>query len=340
MSRAHPHRIVISRTDRIGDVVLTLPLCALLRRAMPQAKVIFLARDYTRAVVESSPYVDEVLSWDSVARADGSTQATLLESVDADAILHVFPRREIATAAKRARIPRRIGTSHRIFHWTTCNEIVSVGRKRSEQHEAQLNLSLARGLLGQSDWPLGELASLTELRPRAVPPAWIADQLTPDRFNLVLHPRSGGSAIEWPLAHFGTLVNGLDQQRVRVFISGSTAEAPELRDWIASLPGGVVDLSGRLSLEELIAVLHMADGFVGGSTGPLHIAAGVGIRALGLFPSRRPMHPGRWAPLGRRSEVLAAAMSCDDCGRSVCTCMSTISAEMVAERIRAWTAGA
>lgn len=340
MSRSLPRHIIVSRTDRIGDVVLTLPLCALLRRMIADARVTFLARDYTRAVVESSPYVDRVVSWDSVA-ADRDAQVALLADAHADAILHVAPHRDIAQAAKRARIPRRIGTSHRLFHLTTCNELVSLSRRRSDYHEAQLNLLLAADLLGKRDWPLASLAPFTELRPRIAPPPWVAPMLDRGHFNLVLHPRSGGSSVEWPLEHFRALANALDQSRVRIFISGSSAEAPELGRWIASLGVDVVDLTGRLRLDELIAVLHAADGFVGASTGPLHIAAGVGIHTLGLYPTRRPMHPGRWAPLGSRAEVITATKSCDDCGRDGrCACMSTIAPEVVANRIQSWISGA
>ena len=340
MSRPLPRRIIVSRTDRIGDVVLTLPLCALLRRAVMDAHIIFLAREYTRPVVECSPYVDEVLAWDSLPNSGVDTEAALLASTNADAILHVAPNRAIARAAKRARIARRIGTSHRLFHWTTCNELGPVSRKRSELHEAQLNLQLARDWFGATEWPLATLVPLTELRPSVPVPAWVDKLLTTDRFNLILHPRSGGSSAEWPLDHFHALANTLDLQRVRIFVTGSATEAPGLRAWISSL-GAAVDLTGRLQLEELTAVLHAADGFIGGSTGPLHVAAGVGVHALGLYPARRPMHPGRWAPLGPRAEVLTATVSCAECGRSsACTCMTTITPEAVAQRVVAWVAGA
>jgi ADP-heptose:LPS heptosyltransferase len=330
----------VSRTDRIGDVVLTLPLCATLRRCLPDARVIFLARSYTRPVVECSPYVDEVIDWDDVASAGPREQARFLANAHADVILHVAPRREIARAAKRARIRRRVGTSHRLFHWTTCNELVSFSRKRSELHEAQLDLVLARGLVGSNEWPLATLAPLTELRPRLAPPPFVAAQLASDRFNLIVHPRSSGSSVEWPLENYRRLIGALDPHRVRVLVTGSPAEARSLHEWIASLGVEVEDLTGRLTLAELIAVLHAADGFVGGSTGPLHIAAAVGIHALGLYPARRPMHTGRWAPLGPRAEWLEATQSCDRCARGQCGCMQSITPSMVEARIAAWIGAA
>src|SRR5512146_252019 len=100
-------RVIVSRTDRIGDVVLTLPLCALLRQR--GARVIFVGRRYTRPVLEASPFVDEIMEWDDVADAAPADQAAWLVGAKADAIVHAFPRPEIARAARRARIPIRIG---------------------------------------------------------------------------------------------------------------------------------------------------------------------------------------------------------------------------------------
>lgn len=334
-----PIRIIVSRTDRIGDVVLTLPLCAALRRCMADSEVIFLARGYTKPVVDCSPFVDEVMDWDAVAEADIHTQASFLSQANADVILHVAPRREIARAAKRARIRRRVGTSHRLFHWTTCTDLVSFSRKRSDLHEAQLDLTLARNLIGADEWPLATLSAFTELQPRVAPPAWIATHLTADRFNLVVHPRSSGSSMEWPLDDYRALVTALDRTRFRILMTGSLTEARELAGWTESLGESVVNLMGQLSLAELIAVLHASDGFVGGSTGPLHLAAGVGIHALGIYPARRPMHAGRWAPLGPRAEWLEASENCERCGRGECNCLRSITPAMVQTRLHAWADG-
>lgn len=308
-SCCHPYsshvRIIVSRTDRIGDVVLTLPLCALLRSQLG-AQVVVLGRGYTRPLLEASPHVDEVLDWDLVSGRDLDAQGEFLRDVKADAIVHVFPRADIARAALAAKIPLRIGTSHRWYHWLTCNALEHFSRKRSELHEAQLDIRLARRLLGKDIPSLGELAPLTALVPRVPVPPDVALQLRDDRFRLVLHPGSSGSAREWPLAHWKTLVGSLDPERVQLLVTGSATEGAVLRDRITSLSPGTLDLTGRLELAELIALLARVDGLIAASTGPLHLAAAVGIHALGLFPSTPPIHPGRWAPLGARAEVLAA----------------------------------
>jgi ADP-heptose:LPS heptosyltransferase len=66
----------------------------------------------------------------------------------------------------------------------------------------------------------------------------------------------------------------------------------------------VHNLTGKMSLDELIAFIGAADVLVAASTGPLHIAAACGIQAIGLYADRRPIHPGRWAPLGPKAVAI------------------------------------
>ena len=321
-------RILVSRTDRIGDVVLTLPLCALLRSRLG-AEVVVLGRHYTRPVLEASPHVDAILDWDDVAQAGEARQREFLRGVRADAILHVFPRPDIARAASAARIPLRIGTSHRWYHWLTCNALERFSRKRSPLHEAQLNVRLARRLLGPEIPSLDELASLTALVPRVPVPVAVVEKLNDERFRIVLHPGSNGSGREWPLEQWKTLAESLDLTRVQLLVTGSAAEGAMLRDWLSSLPAGVMNLTGQLQLDELIAFLAEVDGLIASGTGPLHLAAGTGIHTLGLFPATPPIHPGRWAPLGPRAEVLVAP------GAD----LSAISPMAVRARVERWMAG-
>lgn len=335
-----PLRVLVSRTDGIGDVVLTLPLCGLLKTQLG-ARVIVLGRRYTRAVLEASPFVDEVLEWDAVEHGGIDAQAALLRSARADVVLHVYPRVGIARAALAARIPLRIGTSRRWYHWLTCNALERLGRRRSALHEAQLNARVARRLLGEALHSLPELVAYTRLEPQAEVPPDVAALIDRSRTTLVVHPLSNGSGSEWPLAHWRALIESLDHTRVQVLVTGSAKESVALRGWIATLPADVVDLTGRLALPELIALLARVDGLAAAGTGPLHLASAIGINALGLFTDRAPIHPGRWAPLGRRAGHLTPAAPCAGCrGRtgatSRCTCLSEIPVDAVRSRIDAW----
>ncbi len=141
-----PKTILISRTDSIGDVILTLPMAAVLKQHFPDARVLFLGKEYTRPVINACVHVDAFIEPYN-ARVFGEKP---------DTIIHVLPVKKIAFGAKRAHIPVRIGTTNRIFHWFTCNRLVKLSRRNSDLHEAQLNLKLLQPLGITREFPLEE----------------------------------------------------------------------------------------------------------------------------------------------------------------------------------------
>jgi ADP-heptose:LPS heptosyltransferase len=236
----------------------------------------------------------------------------------------------------------RIGTSHRWYHWATCNELEHFSRKRSNLHEAQLNIRLARRLLGDVAPSIDDLARLTTLEPRVPLPPDVETLLDPSLTMVVLHPGSGGSGREWPLDRWHDLAWSLEGEALQLLISGSQAERLALEPWLATLPPHAVDIMGRLELAELIALLARVDGMVAASTGPLHLAAALGRHTLGLYPPTPPMHAGRWAPLGPRAEHLSATDACDahqsylSAPDMRCECMRGISVDDVKARVLSW----
>jgi heptosyltransferase-3 len=334
---------LISRTDAIGDVVLTLPVAGRLKQLYPGCRVVLLGRTYTQAVAEACPWVDDFLNYDELLGQSEVAQVALLRAQQAYAMLHIFPNKTLARLARKAKIPVRIGTRNRLFHWLTCNRLVALSRRHSPLHEAQLNLQLLTPL-GQSEvLPLPEVAALVRLQPVAALPERLQKLLAarrPQQLNVILHPRSRGSAREWGLPHFGALARLLHGAGHRVFVTGTSAEGEELRDWLHEhQPYLTAELTGQLSLPELLAFINAADGLVAGSTGPLHLAAALGRHALGLYPPIRPMHPGRWAPLGQYAGYLVFDKpDCQDCRKQpvACSCIKALVPMQALARIQSW----
>jgi heptosyltransferase-3 len=334
---------LVSRTDAIGDVVLTLPVCGMLKQLFPGCQVVLIGRSYTAAVAAACPWVDAFLASDELAQLPETNQVAQLRSYTATAIIHVFPNKVLARLGRRAGIPVRIGTRNRLFHWLTCNWLVALSRRHSPLHEAQLNLQLLAPLGYSTPLQLPEVAQLVQLVPAVpVPPRVLRllEARLPGQLNILLHPRSRGSAREWGLPHFGQLAQLLHAAGHRVFVTGTAAEGVELATWLTENASYLAaDLTGQLALPELIACIAAADGLVAGSTGPLHLAAALGRYALGLYPPIRPMHPGRWGPLGPHAEYLVFDRpDCQDCRTqpAQCTCIKAIEAAAVAAQVLSW----
>jgi ADP-heptose:LPS heptosyltransferase len=74
---------------------------------------------------------------------------------------------------------------------------------------------------------------------------------------------------------------------------------------------------------------------VAASTGPLHLAAALGIYALGIYPPIRPMHPGRWAPVGEKAKVFVKEKDCEACRLSAdCTCIREIRPQQLVDYLQ------
>lgn len=303
MAKLKPNKIVISRTDSIGDVILTLPLAGILKKKYPKATIVFLGNTYTKPIIECSEHVDEVWEWAVMTRWDYNDQLKWLKEQNVDTFIHVFPRKEIARLAKRANIENRIGTAHRSFHLISCNHLLNFTRKRSDLHEAQLNTKLLSPFGIKKEYSLKELTSFLGFSKIPELPARLGDLIDSSKKTVVLHPKSQGSAVEWGVNNFMSLATQLDSNNYTIFITGTEKEAEYFREKIPKQQN-IVDLSGQLTLHELIAFIAASDFLVAASTGPLHIAGIAGIKAIGLFQEKKPIHSGRWQPLGNQVFII------------------------------------
>lgn len=327
--------LLISRTDSIGDVVLTLPMLGVIKKYNPDLRIFFLGQSYTRPVLEACKYVDEFVDWSTIASRTPEEQLQQIRGIDADFIIHVFPREAIAKLASKAKIPVRIGTSGRIYHLRNCNRLVVMSRKRSPLHEMQLNLKLAHQFIPRKDYSLPELAGYYGLEHLAPLNTDITKLLSPDKFNLILHPKSKGSAREWGIRNFAALTHLLPTEKYNIFITGTADEGKLLSETgFFEQATAVTDLTGQLSLGELMAFIAATDGLIAASTGPLHLAAALDKIALGIYPPIKPMHPGRWAPVGDKADYLVADKNCNKCRKvGKCTCMTDISPQQVKQKL-------
>ncbi len=325
-----PGNILISRSDSIGDTVLTLPVAGVLKRYFPGIRIGWLGKAYTRPVIEACSHIDEFIEL-----TDFLDKKITIAGEAPQAILHVFPVPAIARRAKQLGIPLRIGTTNRLYHWTTCNKLVRLSRKNSPLHEAQLNLKLLAPFGIGQPFTLEEIGSLYGLRPAMPLDDSFRAMIRPGAFKLILHPKSQGNGREWPLDHFISLVRSLDRDRYQVFVSGTEKEKAAIQPLFNEVGDRVTDLTGKMTLSQFISFIDACDGLVASGTGPLHISAALGKEAMGLFPPIRPVHPGRWAPLGPHAKFFVLDKDCSDCkgNPAACSCMADIAPGLIREAL-------
>ena len=314
------NRIIISRTDGIGDVALTLPLCRWIRTTFPKATLVYLCKNYTAPLVSCFRPIDNIITFEDLATMDPLTRRNTLK---ADLIIHVFPNKTVSKWAKQAGIPQRIGTSHRWFHLLYCNRLVSFTRKKSGLHEAVLNFNLLTplGLKALPDFKtIKDIGSEFYIKEE--------NRFPYERF-VILHPKSQGSAIEYPLQKYRAVAIALVAAKYQVLITGTLKERMEVGDSFDGI-SGVRNVMGEFTLSEFISLIQQSEGVIACSTGPLHLAGLMNRKALGLFSPRVPIHPGRWKPLGLNARALVYDEGCKKCSKGIpCTCIQNIPVEAI-----------
>jgi heptosyltransferase III len=331
-----PRSVVIANPHAIGDALMMFPMAGAIRRQWPGSRLYFAGRPYVSALVQACEFFDGFI--DSQAIVDDPAVLTRLE---ADVFLNPFPDDALARAAFAARVPIRVGNLFRrsaIY----CNRYVAYG-STLKSHVLGFYLLHPRVLgVPTHALPSGhrELFGLT--RVGALPES-LGGLLDPRRFNLILHPKSGGSGREWPLQHFLELARSLAAMNAfKLFVTGSDteralveSECPEL------LHGGLaVDLMGALPPVELLSLVNAADGLLASSTGPLHMAAALGRHALGIYAAGYGLDALAWGPVGPLARTLQPPGSCrpgvGNCPRSKgppCNCTRTLSPADVVSRL-------
>lgn len=339
MPLSSPKHILVARTDKIGDLLLSLPVFQTLREAFPQAKITALVSPQTKEIVQGHPAVDAV---ETVEKGERVFQlAGRLKKIKADTFIILYPRARLVLAAWLARIPLRIGTAFRWYSFLL-NSKVKVHRSRCDRHEVEYNLDLVKplGVTPESQKILFPITQTDRdfardlLREKGIPEG--------TRY-MVVHPGHKGSALNWKPERYGEAVERLCRiKNLKVVITAGAEETTQVSRVTAMLPPLPLEqkpalLIGECTLKQLAAVYERAVCFLSGSTGTLHLAAAVGTPTVSLFCTIPETTPVRWGPWGNKSTVLMPEnLKCPDCKAGVCLkhdSMDAITVDMVLDAV-------
>ncbi|MBF0169691.1 MAG: glycosyltransferase family 9 protein [Nitrospinae bacterium] len=329
-------RILVVRTDRIGDVALSLPVFVSLRKAYPTAFIAALTRTYTRDLLVGRDDVDLVIDFPADSpHVPKQWYASLKEAIASqkfDAAILLFSNYSVARLIKAAGIPVRIGPASKVAVWFTLTHAIRQRRAKGTRHEADHNLDLLT--------PLG----VAPVRDGRIPLPDAARRTFgdgSDRGVVGLHPGHGGSSQNWPKASYVALARRLADDGYRAVVTGSSAERALVERIVTDARVGADErVAARIEpfvntggIGDLLAVLAGLDVFVASSTGPLHLASAVGTPVVGIYSPVFVCLPERWGPIGPDDVALVPPYGpCRRCVGARCPhhdCMTSISVEQV-----------
>ena len=324
--------ILVARTDRIGDVILTFPTVEALKSNFPNVHVTMLVSNYTSVLVEG---IASTLLYNRDEKPRPFFEMVReIRNAHFNVVLVAFPQFRIALLLWLAGIPIRIGTGYRWYSFLFTKRIYE-HRKTAEKHEAEYNLSLLKGLgFTVSSKPEAKIILSQQEKKKASDVRQLLGISDTDRLVL-LHPGSGSSARDWKPKRFAQLAAELTKLDYQVVITGGKTEEELVHRVAQEAKNGVKPFISTLNLKEFAAFIQTAKLFVANSTGPLHIAAAVGTPVIGFYPPVRVMSPKRWGPLTDKKAIfIPDPVRCPRCKGGKCQgndCMDQISVRQVLE---------
>ena len=314
-------KILLIRTDRIGDTLLTLPVVKPIIEKWPNCKIDFLARNYTNPILKNVKEISQILNYDPDGVHRGIIGHRLLASEiqqqEYDAAILFYPRFGLTFALRNSGVPQRIGTSHRWYSFLLTDQ-VHQSRKECLKHEVEYNLDLLAPLIHDLPGAIPQFRLAIPEKAKGEVQGILKANGVLSKY-IVVHPGSGNSAPNLNLYQYRTIVQQISLSGINVLLTGVNAEKESNQLLKAECSdNNIVDLTGSLSLEQMIALLSEARGLITTSTGPAHIASAVGIPVTTFYCPAIPHTPKRWGPLENLNRVAAPNLTTSHCQMKHC----------------------
>jgi len=331
-----PAKILIIKPSALGDIVHTLPFLAALSTTFPAAEIHWVVARGLHTFLEGHPLINRLWiidkeRWKQLSRFRESIQeinsfrkGLANEHFDVSIDLSGLLRSGLITFAAGARYKLGFSDSDEgsPFFYTHTVE----GGRQIHAIDRYLKLAALMGCnTAQVSHPMPPYPADTPLL-----------SSLPERF-CVIAPSAGKEANRWPAERFGELAAGLPLPSV---VISSKADAGVVATVVTSSNGMAINLAGKTGLKELVALIARARFLISNDTGPMHIAAALGVPVFAIFG---PANPVRTGPYGSIHTVIQEPLDCIPCYRQQpCThwtCMQDITVEKVRKAIERSDAG-
>lgn len=336
-------KILIIKPSSLGDVVHALPFLKSIKTAFPDAQVSWVISKNLRGILEGNPLINRIIeidkeSWKKPLMIPKTSREIIslvksLRSDNFDMVIDLQGLLRSGLITFFSNSPLKIGFQHaregsRLFY----NKKIPVN---GTLHAVDKCLEIAKFLNAQTErveFPLHvDDAALQEVKKLI---GNISDYV-------VIVPSARWETKRWKPENFGSLVSRLD---LPCIVTGSSSDKSIIQKVVSSSRGKGISLCGKTGLKELIALLSGAKAVVSNDSGPLHIAAALGVPVVALFG---PTDPKKTGPYGwsespgrrknRNIKVIKSLFPCSPCFKKKCKeplCMNGIRVETVFREVQ------
>jgi lipopolysaccharide heptosyltransferase I len=325
-------KILIIKPSAWGDIVHSLPFLSVVKKRYPDAEIHWVVAKGLHTFLVDHPLINKLWIMDKEGWKDLSQFRKIFQEInafrkrlakenfDVSIDLSGLLRSGLITSAAKAKY--RLGFSDAAegstFFYT---HKVEGG---DQIHAIDRYLKLAHLLdcdISSIEYPFAPLPDISRLL-----------STLPERF-CIISPSAGKAANRWPAKRYGELAAKLPVPSVVIASSADAAIA----DTVTFLSNGKsINLAGKTSLMELVALITQSEFFICNDTGPMHIAAALHIPVFAIFG---PANPARTGPYGNEHTIIQVELACSPCyAKKPCTkhnwrCMNDLAVSTVLHSI-------
>lgn len=333
-------KILIVRTDRVGDVVMITPMIRELRRTFPDGFIATLTQPHTKEVLLNNPYLDAILTDDLKKESFWKVVKEIKKYKFTDALL-VLPTQRAAYQLFFAGIRNRIGVGRKLYEIITFMKSVSRNNYIPLRHEADYCMDLARrlGVVTDNIQPEIFLTPQEKSEAQCMLQNWGIDL---NSYKIILHTGTKGSAPNWNEDnYYNLLVKMVEQLKERNYFILLTAleMSQQFRQTVTQLNNERICIVDKKigNLRNFIKIISQTDLIICPSTGPIHLADALNIRCIGIYCHRNVSSAKHWGVLNSKSINLeVSAEFCNKyCSRdkSICKINEGLNIEDVLKHI-------
>lgn len=330
-SKDRVKKILVIRTDRIGDVVLSTSTVRALRENFPEGFIGFLTTSYTKDLVIGNKDIDEVIVYEqktSVFKKIDFIKKLKRYKFDLSVVLSPY--------FESALFGYLSGSSFRIGYPLNGSGFLlstKVDIKNHYKHEIEACLDVVR-LIGVDTYDKSPRLPLSREAEKYAEVFCAENGILPSDLTISIHPGGYEEHTRWMSEGYAKVADKLiTQYKAKVILLGAKADKEVLEKIIRLMLQKPIVSDLDISLQRLAAIIKRCDIFLGNNSGPMHIAAAVGTKVVAIFGAIHPLdHENKWRPFGEGHIIVRKKMDCFDCHPGHCRdikCMKMITVDDV-----------
>ncbi len=334
------NNIMVIKLSAIGDVIHALPVSHAIKETFPNSKLTWVVEPPAYDLLKNNPYIDRLILFEKKKfKSLGGflknipSFSSVIKEVKYDAVLDLQGLGKSAAIAYLSNAPLKLGCPNmrELSNWIS----KPVCGANQDGHIVERYLDVARALgckVNKVVFPIEITEAEAELTTRIAEHAGMKLQNP----YVILAVGANWANKRWPTMHYAKLVDWLyGQQVIPVVIGGGAVDARLVAEITAKAEIPPIDLVGKTTLKQLSYLIKHAKALVGGDTGPMHLAAGLGKSVVALMG---PTDTNRNGPYGQPQNAIEINAECKHCWKRKCEldkdCLAAITVAQVEEKLK------